>query len=60
MTIANLLVSIEGGLLSTMAPKRATFLLVGIWGIVILYYIWRWVPQWVEGKIPVLKDNSIS
>lgn len=27
-----------------------TFLLVGVWGVLILYYIWRWVPQ-VE-KLP--------
>ena len=31
-----------------MLSWRATFLLVGIWGIVIMYYIWRWVPH-VEG-----------
>jgi DHA1 family arabinose polymer transporter-like MFS transporter len=38
-----------------MLSWRATFLLVGIWGIVILYYIWRWVPH-VEG----LKDTGFK
>lgn len=58
MTIANLFGVPLGTSLSTMLSWRATFLLVGIWGIVILYYIWRWVPH-VEGlRIPALKDNS--
>lgn len=48
MTIANLFGVPLGTSLSTMLSWRATFLLVGIWGIVILYYIWRWVPH-VEG-----------
>ena len=41
MTIANLFGVPLGTSLSTMLSWRATFLLVGIWGIVILYYIWR-------------------
>lgn len=53
MTIANLFGVPLGTSLSTMLSWRATFLLVGIWGIVILYYIWRWVPH-VEG----LKDTG--
>lgn len=48
MTIANLFGVPLGTSLSTMLSWRATFLLVGIWGIVILYYIWRWVSH-VEG-----------
>ena len=48
MTIANLFGVPLGTSLSTMLSWRVTFLLVGIWGIVILYYIWRWVPH-VEG-----------
>ena len=48
MTIANLFGVPLGTSLSTMLSWRATFLLVGIWGIVIMYYIWRWVPH-VEG-----------
>lgn len=51
MTIANLFGVPLGTSLSTMLSWRVTFLLVGCWGVVILYYIWRWVPQ-VEG----LKD----
>lgn len=34
---------------------RVTFLLVGCWGVIILYYIWRWVPH-VEG----LKDTGFK
>ena len=45
----------KGTSLSTMLSWRATFLLVGIWGIVIMYYIWRWVPH-VEG----LKDTGFK
>ena len=55
MTIANLFGVPLGTSLSTMLSWRATFLLVGIWGIVILYYIWRWVPH-VEG----LKDTGFN
>ncbi len=55
MTIANLFGVPLGTSLSTMLSWRVTFLLVGIWGIVILYYIWRWVPQ-VEG----LKDTGFK
>ena len=55
MTIANLFGVPLGTSLSTMLSWRATFLLVGLWGIVILYYIWRWVPQ-VEG----LKDTGFK
>ena len=55
MTIANLFGVPLGTSLSTMLSWRATFLLVGIWGIVIMYYIWRWVPH-VEG----LKDTGFK
>ena len=55
MTIANLFGVPLGTSLSTMLSWRATFLLVGIWGVVILYYIWRWVPH-VEG----LKDTGFK
>lgn len=55
MTIANLFGVPLGTSLSTMLSWRFTFLLVGIWGIVILYYIWRWVPN-VEG----LKDTGFK
>ena len=55
MTIANLFGVPLGTSLSTMLSWRATFLLVGILGIVILYYIWRLVPH-VEG----LKDTGFK
>ena len=48
MTIANLFGVPLGTFLSTAISWRVTFLLVGVWGMVILYCIWRWVPQ-VEG-----------
>ena len=55
MTIANLFGVPLGTSLSTMLSWRFTFLLVGVWGVVILYYIWRWVPN-VEG----LKDTGFK
>lgn len=48
MTIANLFGVPLGTSLSNAVSWRIPFLLVGAWGIVTLYYIWRWVPH-VEG-----------
>ena len=48
MTVANLFGVPLGTSLSTMLSWRLTFLLVGVWCIIVLYYIWKWVPQ-VEG-----------
>lgn len=48
MTIANLFGVPLGTSLSTLLSWRLTFLLVGIWGVIVLYFIWKWVPQ-VEG-----------
>lgn len=45
MTIANLFGVPLGTALSTMLSWRLTFLLVGCWGLAVLYYIWRWVPM---------------
>ncbi|WP_294140198.1 MFS transporter AraJ [uncultured Sanguibacteroides sp.] len=45
MTIANLFGVPLGTFLSTLLSWRATFLLVGLWGVIILYYIWRWIPE---------------
>lgn len=45
MTIANLLGVPLGTALSSMLSWRVTFLLVGCWGMIVLYYIWRWIPQ---------------
>lgn len=55
MTVANLFGVPLGTSLSHMLSWRATFLLVGAWGLITLYYIWRWVPQ-VEG----LKDTGFK
>ena len=55
MTIANLFGVPLGTSLSNSISWRVTFLLVGCWGGIILYYIWRWVPH-VEG----LKDTGFK
>ena len=55
MTVANLFGVPLGTSLSNTLSWRATFLLVGAWGLITLYYIWRWVPQ-VEG----LKDTGFK
>lgn len=55
MTVANLFGVPLGTSLSHMISWRITFLLVGCWGIIVLYYIWRWVPA-VEG----LKDTGFK
>lgn len=48
MTFANLIGVPLGTSLSLALSWRVVFLLVSLWGIVILYSIWKWVPQ-VEG-----------
>ena len=55
MTIANLFGVPLGTSLSNSISWRVTVLLVGCWGVIILYYIWRWVPH-VEG----LKDTGFK
>lgn len=55
MTVANLFGVPLGTSLSHTLSWRATFLLVGAWGLITLYYIWRWIPQ-VEG----LKDTGFK
>ena len=45
MTIANLFGVPLGTSLSAAISWRVTFLLVGCWGMIILYYIWRWEPH---------------
>ena len=55
MTIANLFGVPLGTSLSNSISWRVTFLLVGCWGVIILYYIWRCVPH-VEG----LKDTGFK
>ena len=48
MTVANLFGVPLGTSLSHMLSWRVTFLLVALWGVIVLYYIGRWVP-FVEG-----------
>lgn len=55
MTIANLLGVPLGTFVSHILSWRLTFLIVGIWGVITLYYIWKWVPQ-VKG----LPDNGFK
>lgn len=55
MTVANLFGVPLGTSLSHTLSWRLTFLMVACWGVITLYYIWRWVPQ-VEG----LKDTGFK
>ena len=55
MTVANLFGVPLGTSLSHILSWRVTFLLVACWGVIVLYYIWRWVPA-VEG----LKDTGFK
>ena len=55
MTVANLFGVPLGTSLSHTISWRVTFLLVVFWGLITLYYIYRWVPQ-VEN----LKDNGFK
>ena len=55
MTVANLFGVPLGTSLSHMLSWRVTFLLVGCWGLIVLYCMWRWVPV-VEG----LKDTGFK
>lgn len=48
MTVANLFGVPLGTSLSHLFSWRVTFLLVALWGVIVLYYIGRWVP-FVEG-----------
>ena len=55
MTVGNLFGVPMGTSLRLMLSWRVTFLLVGCWGLIVLYYIWRWVPV-IEG----LKDTGFK
>lgn len=55
MTVANLFGVPLGTSLSHMLSWRITFLLVGCWGLIVLYYIWRWVPH-----VPGLEDTGFK
>lgn len=45
MTIANLFGVPLGTSLSSLISWRLTFLLVAAWSVLVIYYIWKWVPQ---------------
>lgn len=55
MTVANLFGVPLGTSLSQSLSWRVTFLLVAAWGLIVMYYIWRWVPH-VAG----LKDTGFK
>lgn len=55
MTVANLFGVPLGTSLSAAISWRIPFILVSCWGVIMLYYIWRWVPQ-VEN----LKDTGFK
>lgn len=65
MTIANLFGVPLGTALSASISWRLTFLLVGCWGVIILYYMWRWVPlvenlpdTGLKGQFRFLKSSA--
>lgn len=45
MTVANLFGVPLGTSLSTMVSWRVPFLIVGLWGVITLWYIRRWIPH---------------
>ena len=55
MTVANLFGVPLGTSLSHLISWRVTFLLVGCWSIIVLYYIGRWVPA-----VPGLQDTGFK
>lgn len=55
MTVANLFGVPLGTYLSTALTWRITFGLVGIWGVVALLLVWRWVPA-----LPALPDTGLK
>ncbi len=55
MTVANLFGVPLGTSLCTMLSWRVTFLIISCWGLIVLYYIWRWVPH-----VPGMKDTGFK
>ncbi|WP_455673010.1 MFS transporter AraJ [Phocaeicola sp.] len=55
MTIANLFGVPLGTFLSNMFSWRIPFMFSGVWGLVILYFIWKWVPS-----LPALPDTGLK
>lgn len=55
MTIANLLGVPLGSWISVAISWRVTFMIVGLWSIITLYYIWIWVP-----KVANLPDTGLK
>lgn len=56
ITLANLLGVPLGTSLSTMLSWRTTFLLVSFWGLITLYYTWRWIPYMEASKSTNMKS----
>ena len=50
MTVANLFGVPLGTSLSTMLSWRYTFLLVGAWSVLVIYYIWKWLLFLARGR----------
>ena len=57
MTIANLFGVPLGTSLSASISWRLTFLLVGAWSVIIMYYIWRWTPGYFAECSDFLEDD---
>lgn len=57
ITIANLLGVPLGTSFSTMLSWRTTFLLVSVWGLITLYYTWRWIPCMEASKSTNMKSQ---
>lgn len=57
ITLANLLGVPLGTSLSTMLSWRTTFLLVSFWGLITLYYTWRWIPYMEASKSTNMKSQ---
>ncbi|MBW9201748.1 MFS transporter AraJ [Bacteroidales bacterium SW292] len=55
MTVANLFGVPLGTSFSHLISWRVTFLLVGCWGIIVLYYIWRWISH-----VEALQDTGFK
>lgn len=55
MTIANLFGVPLGTFLSNLMSWRIPFMFNGVWGLVTLYYLWKWVPA-----LPALPDTGLK
>lgn len=55
MTIANLFGVPLGTFMSNIMSWRIPFLFNGVWGLITLFYIWKWVPS-----LPALPDTGLK